>query len=338
MKQKEHWTTEKWVIARVKEIHKAMADINRTLSNGDDPSLMTCYNLERVALQNYMRAVPLPVPDVSDYIPKNVDIIWVQNRMRILHAKRSDLSNYLNIVGPDLYIGCENSLAATISKQIGDYGHGSIKGYEEMVQSGGWTGPMAAFEEYVKSLEYIQALLRSANAHNNRCFTGKMVYRFQGNLLTLHTRALEQVQERNLMISIRPWLKMDDLRGTGWMTMEEYESAPLESWEEDGAGPPAIEDESVAQLCRAVDLEDLSISRREDLDTMLEKYRGKRYSVARRYIGWERKLWGRLQMAITQMKRHGTWEDMCHPSKEAQVRAVWDAAHLPASFNKEEGK
>lgn len=91
------------------------------------------------------------------------------------------------------------------------------------------------------------------------------------------------------------------------MSFEEYEAMDQGQWEYRGSGPPWIIDEALEKFCKMMDLEDLSEARRQEIDDMLHKCRGRRYVLTIGFLRRERKVWGRQLMAVAQLKRHELW-------------------------------
>lgn len=308
----QNWTIDGWQRKKLDDQARVLADLRVTFGNAPDRFIQALIDTETRAFDHIARKMKRSyVPDVSRYKPTIIVHGWAKKRLDILIEQRARFSTFAYWRDPEPQPrNSLNSIMTGLNNQIKKY---------ELHTMEGWESPIDNLAEYVTDLEAMQVFLASARMYNTQCFANRPTMQAMRSLQHLHNTILEKVLDRAWAVPIRPWvhaMSVEELEFS-LITMEEFLSHEPEWWDRKDSGVPRIKDDpDIIAASMAGDLEDLSNKRRDHLDHLLLKYRGKANVHVCNFVRKERTIWGKTQMAIAQLKRWGAWYgDAAHPDK-----------------------
>lgn len=299
------WTLSRWLRAKARDLTKALADVNMTLSiiGGKDEAIQKCGYIEREIMRYLTSTFPVDIPVLVDYQPKMVDKQWVTGRL-------ADLNSQLETFSTLAYWSRLPAEQTKQANQAANLCNTAIYRYEQLTAQD-WRGVIDALQEYVTGLEYTQIVLgitRNEQGFDNGQWSGSaaaLAKKTRAELRAIHRTLVEDTRLKFPTLQVRPW-NIDE--GLEFMTWSEFQEMPFDHWEEDvHSGPPKITDGPLYEKGKTISFDDLLIERREQLDRMLEEFNASRFGVVKGFIRRERKMWGKRQISIAQYKRWLIW-------------------------------
>lgn len=313
------WTFQGWVQKKLTDEARVIADLQATYRDSPDRFIQSLIDTETRAFNHIQgKSEPAFIPDISRYRPKTVGRNWAKERLSTLVEQRERFSTFAYWKDPEpipksAEYKAMNSVMTALNNQVTKYDRHTTED---------WVSPIDALAQYVEDLEALQVFLASARLHNSKSFSNRSTMQTMSALQRLHDQILEKIADRSWAVPIRPWkdpVSFEELEYS-LLTMEEYLAKDPKWWDRDHSGVPRIKDDpDVIAASMAGDLEDLAHKRRESLEKMEERFKGKKNSVVLAFIRRERVIWGKTLMAVAQLKRWGAWYgDAAHPDKSPE--------------------